>query len=80
MKAEELEAWADQLMASSQIFDMDALSFREWARLMKALSDDMIEDAMIAAVAKVYGFTVVTRNESDFKHFGVEIFNPFKNA
>lgn len=57
---------------------MDALTFREWARLMKSQSDDMIEDAMIAATARMHGFTIVTRNESDFKHFGVEILNPFK--
>jgi hypothetical protein len=36
------------------------------------------EDAMIAATAKVHGFTVATRDEKDFKHLQIEIFNPFK--
>jgi predicted nucleic acid-binding protein len=39
----------------------------------------MEADAMIAATARVHGLTVATRNEKDFKHFGVEILNPFKS-
>lgn len=35
-------------------------------------------DALIAATAKQRGFTLVTRNVSDFEHLGVEIFNPWK--
>jgi predicted nucleic acid-binding protein len=41
------------------------------ARLMHRRSDDLIEDAMIAATARVHGLRVVTRNVKDFKHFGV---------
>ena len=43
-------------------------------------SDTIIENAMIAATAKVHGLTVVTRNTGDFKSFGVPLFNPFKSA
>jgi toxin FitB len=39
---------------------------------------DRHEDAMIAATAKVHRLTVVTRNVSDFKAFGVPLLNPFK--
>jgi predicted nucleic acid-binding protein len=35
---------------------------------------------MIAAVAKVNGLTVVTRNVADFAGFGVQLLNPFKTT
>jgi toxin FitB len=57
---------------------MDALAFREWARLMHRQSDTLLGDAMIAAVAKTRGLTVVTRDTKDFKAFGVALVNPFK--
>ena len=34
-------------------------------------------DAMIAAIAREHGFTVVTRNESDFVGTGVSVINPW---
>jgi predicted nucleic acid-binding protein len=34
---------------------------------------------MIAATARVYGLTVATRNEHDFRHFDVRVFNPFRS-
>ncbi len=34
-------------------------------------------DAMIAATAIEHGFTVVTRNVSDFANAGVTVFNPW---
>ena len=40
-------------------------------------SDDLIEDAMIAATAAVHDLTVVTRNVRDFTPFGVTVFDPF---
>jgi predicted nucleic acid-binding protein len=57
---------------------MDPACFREWSRLMAGKPDALREDAMIAATARVQGFTVVTRDEKDFKHFAVELFDPFK--
>jgi toxin FitB len=59
---------------------MDAEIFRCWARLMHGRSNDLIEDAMIAATAKVHGLTVVTRNVRDFGMFGVETFDPFRTS
>ena len=35
-------------------------------------------DAMIAATAIVHGFTLVSRNEKDFKHIDVDIINPWR--
>ena len=79
VKAEEIEAWLDRVLASYGVLTMDAPAFREWARLMHKRSDTMAEDAMIAAIATVHRLTVVTRNVSDFSHLGVELLNPFEH-
>ncbi len=34
-------------------------------------------DAMIAATSIVHGFTLVSRNESDFQHINVKLINPW---
>ena len=77
-KAREIESWVDQLEASSNVLPMDAPCFREWARLMEAKSEHLLEDAMIAAIARVHGLKVATRNESDFAALGAHFLNPFK--
>jgi predicted nucleic acid-binding protein len=79
-KAAEIEVWLEQAAASYAVLPMDAAAFRDWARLMHRRSGTLIEDAMIAATAKVHGLTVVTRNVADFKTFGVPVLNPFKAA
>lgn len=76
-KAQEIESWVDQLANSIHVLPMDAPCFREWACIMSGKSDALIEDAMIAATARVHGLTVATRNERDFKPFGVALLNPF---
>jgi predicted nucleic acid-binding protein len=76
-KAEEIESWVDQLADSIQVLPMDAPCFREWARLMNGKSDTLAENAMIAAIARVHGLTVATRNERDFKALGIALLNPF---
>lgn len=77
-KAAELETWLVQVVASYGVLAMDAAAFREWARLKHRKSDTLIEDAMIAATAKVHGLTIATRNASDFRDFGVDLFDPFE--
>jgi toxin FitB len=77
-KAHEIESFLTSVELSFAFVPMDQACFREWSRLMAGKPDALREDAMIAATAHVHGFTVATRDEKDFKHFGVEIMNPFK--
>lgn len=79
-KAEAIEGWIDQLASAYEVIPMDAAMFREWARLLAGKSDALLEDAMIAATAKVRGLVVVTRNVRDFKMFPVDVLNPFTAA
>lgn len=34
-------------------------------------------DAMIAAIADIHNLTLVSRNEKDFQHMGIELINPW---
>jgi toxin FitB len=76
-KASELEQWLGDVSATFNVVPMDAMAFREWARLMHHASNTLYEDAMIAATARVHQLIVVTRNVADFKRFGVKVLNPF---
>jgi predicted nucleic acid-binding protein len=76
-KAAEIEAWLEQVAETYNILNMDARTFRLWARLMHRSSDHLIEDAMIAATAAAYNLIVVTRNVRDFEGLGVQTLNPF---
>lgn len=78
-KAEEIESWVDLLAAVYEVLPMDALCFREWARIMDGKPPELVEDAMIAATARVHRLIVATRNERDFKQLAVRTFNPFKS-
>jgi toxin FitB len=42
--------------------------------------DELLEDAMIAATARVHHLMVATGNEADFRQFDVRILNPFKSS
>ncbi len=79
LKAEEIDRWADQLAATYEVLPMDTRCFREWGRIMDGKQPDLLEDAMIAATARVHGLIVATRNERDFKQLEVRTFNPFNN-
>ena len=79
-KATDLEQWLELVSGSFNVIPMDAAAFRMWARLMHRASDTLYEDAMIAAIAKVHKYTLVTRNVTDFKPLDVAIFNPFTST
>jgi toxin FitB len=65
------------VITTYNILDMNAQTFRRWAKLMHGRSSDLIEDMMIAATADINGLTVVTRNLRDFEGMGVKVFDPF---
>ena len=79
-KAYQLEQWLDLVADTYNVISMDAEIFRAWAKLMHKTSDTLYEDTMIAATAKVNNLIVVTRNITDFRSFGVRLFNPFDGA
>ncbi len=79
-KAAQIQSWIDRLEDSYQVLPMDAPCFREWARLMHGKPDDLLEDVMIGATARIHELAVATRNERDFASLGVRIFNPFKTT
>ncbi len=78
VKAIEIERWLEAVATSYNVLPMDAPTFRAWAQLMHRKSDTVYEDAMIAAMDKIHGLTVVSRHVADFKAFGVPLLNPFK--
>lgn len=77
-KAREIEAWVTTLESSFVFLNMDTSCFRESARLMCGKPEPLMEDAMIAATARVHALTVATRNEKDFVRLEVDVVNPFK--
>lgn len=76
-KADEIEAWLEQVIGAYEVLPVDAAAFREWARLMHRQADNLLQDALIAAVAIVHRLTVVTRNTRDFEQLKVPLLNPF---
>jgi predicted nucleic acid-binding protein len=77
LKAAEIEAWLDYILANFSVLPADGAIFREWARIMASKQDDLSGDAMIAATARIHRMIVVTRNIKDFEGLAVEVFNPF---
>ncbi len=76
-KANQIQAWLDQLSEAYNILPLDGRVLRHWARLMHRRSTALYEDALIAATAHVHQLIVVTRNTADFTEFGVPLLNPF---
>lgn len=76
-RADEIERWLEDVMASSALLPMDAACFRAWARLMHGRSDALTIDAMIAATAQVHRLVVATRNVRDFEVLGVSTVDPW---
>ena len=82
-------AWLERQAAA--IFNLDLahrpLAFDELAaeafgeviglRRLAGRPTEAVADLMIAAIARVHGATVVTRNTADFEHCGVQFVDPW---
>ena len=71
-KAAEFDVWLGKILQTFNVLPMDADMFRLWDKLVHRKSDELYEDAMIAATALRNDFTVVTRNVHDFVFLGAK--------
>jgi toxin FitB len=78
VKMAELERWLIEVILAMNIVAADGKTFRTWAALMHRRQGHLWADAMIAATALQHGFTVVTRDISDFRQFPAPLLNPFE--
>jgi predicted nucleic acid-binding protein len=60
-----------------RILSVDRAVAAVWGEALAA-SDKHVDDAGIAATARVHGLIVVTRNVKDFEGRGVKLVDPFK--
>jgi len=79
-----LHSWLiEELMArfSGKILPIDTEVVLMWGQLIGSLESDGKKmaaiDSLIAATALYNHCSLVTRNETDFKHTGIEIINPW---
>jgi toxin FitB len=73
-----LDAWLNRLLSTytDRILPITGEIAQEWGRLN--VPDPIAPiDGLLAATAKVYGMTFVTRNATDVKRAGVALLNPF---
>jgi toxin FitB len=78
-QADRLERWLQGLHAAyrDHLVDVDADIAEEWGRLNTPDPLPVI-DGLLAASAKVRGWTLVTRNIADLHRSGVALLNPFE--
>lgn len=78
-QAEHLEHWLQGLRATYQahIVGIDAAAAEEWGRL-NAHDPLPVIDGLLAAAAKIRGWTLVTRNSADLARSTVMLLNPFE--
>jgi toxin FitB len=81
VQADLLEQWLRGLHAGygDHIIDVDAMAAEEWGRLNGPDPLPFI-DGLLAASAKIRGWTLVTRNTADVARSGVALLNPFEPA
>jgi predicted nucleic acid-binding protein len=77
-RADALERWLRGLRGNYQdrIIDIDIETAQEWGR-MNVPDPLPVIDGMLAATAKVRGWTLVTRNIADVASSEVALLNPF---
>ena len=76
-RAAQFEFWIERLESGSNVLPFDSAASRETARLLQKQPMSLMADAMIAAITKVNGLTLATRNTRDFERFKIQIVNPF---
>jgi predicted nucleic acid-binding protein len=78
-QADRLEQWLHGLhtLYADHIIDVDTETAEEWGRINVPDPLPLI-DGLLAASAKVRGWTLVTRNISDVASSGVLLLNPFE--
>jgi len=77
-QADVLERWLDGLHATyrDRMVDVDVSTAQAWGRL-NVPDPRPIINGLIAASAKIPGWTLVTRNTTDFAGTGVRLLDPF---
>ena len=73
-----LESWLEEVVEEfgGRIVPVGVQVARQWGRQSRVQPVPAV-DALIAATAKVYDWTLVTRNTKDFVHTDVRVLNPF---
>ena len=79
LQADVLEQWLRGLHVTYQdhLIEVDADVAEEWGRLNVPGPLPVI-DGLLAASAKIRGWTLVTRNTADLQRSGVALLNPFE--
>ncbi len=77
-QARVLDSWLEDVIDAfaDRIAPVTVEVAKEWGA-QSAHQPVPVPDALIAATAKVHGWTLVTRNVKDFEHTGVRVLNPF---
>lgn len=78
LRAEVLERWLNGLILGfrGRVLPVDTAIAEEWGR-MNAIRVVPVIDGLMAATAKVYRLTFVTRNIVDVAGLNVDVMNPF---
>jgi predicted nucleic acid-binding protein len=79
-----LQTWLTRLVNAmhGRIYGFNVSVTHVWAEqehiFERAGKPMPVEDSYVAATARRYGLTIVTRNDQDFRRPGLKVFNPFK--
>ncbi|MEV0974339.1 PIN domain-containing protein [Microtetraspora glauca] len=79
LKAGVFESWLVRLEhnVSERIVPVDLRVAQEWGALNSRAALPVV-DGLLAATARLRGWTVVTRNIEDFERTGARLLNPFE--
>lgn len=80
-KARILDTWLRQVEVAfeGRILPVDAAVADAWGA-MNAVRSTPVVDGLLAATAKVFNLTLVTRNQADVAGLGARVLNPFESA